>query len=295
MKHNYYFETINKNNVEELEGYIQSVLDDKEDFSQEFFDHETQQTHVLEIPKAMMDSAVSLLDPQRLISLGGDVVRLLKNKQQEAVALLIFIPIHEDTLSFLEQSPISKHYFRTLTSGQRLEYCVPSGSPAGLYLYHIDLWKDHSSEARHTFFQLVMSYLLKGGTFIISSPIHYYEDVVKSLGFNEVPDASHVDFGEEYPSSTLKLDLRGMNLKNYVKGLIEKAGVSLNPTLPKGTFNLTPREREIALSSMTCSSIAEMAEQLHVTEITVKKHLGRIYEKAGVKGKTELIKKLMSL
>ncbi|WP_201319045.1 helix-turn-helix transcriptional regulator [Paenibacillus sp. EPM92] len=64
---------------------------------------------------------------------------------------------------------------------------------------------------------------------------------------------------------------------------------------PKGTFNLTPREREIALSSMTCSSIAEMAEQLHVTEITVKKHLGRIYEKAGVKGKTELIKKLMSL
>ncbi|MUG73626.1 helix-turn-helix transcriptional regulator [Paenibacillus validus] len=72
-------------------------------------------------------------------------------------------------------------------------------------------------------------------------------------------------------SKSNKIDLRGMNLKNYVKGLIEKAGVSLNPTLPKGTFNLTPREREIALSSMTCSSIAEMAEQLHVTEITVKK------------------------
>lgn len=66
-----------------------------------------------------------------------------------------------------------------------------------------------------------MSYLLKGGTFIISSPLQYYQDVVKSLGFKEVLGASHVDFGEEYPSPTLKLDLRGMNLKNYVKGFIE--------------------------------------------------------------------------
>ncbi|MBP1157215.1 MULTISPECIES: hypothetical protein [unclassified Paenibacillus] len=125
----------------------------------------------------------------------------MKNEHQETVALLVFIPIHKDTLSYLEHSPISKHYFRTLTNEQRLEYGVPSGSPAGLYLYHIDLWKYPSSEARHTFFHLVMSYLLKGGTFIISSPIPYYQDVVKSLGFKEVPGASHVDFGEDLSES----------------------------------------------------------------------------------------------
>ncbi|MCI3926235.1 helix-turn-helix transcriptional regulator [Paenibacillus sp. TRM 82003] len=59
-------------------------------------------------------------------------------------------------------------------------------------------------------------------------------------------------------------------------------------------FGFTPREREIAEVLMSCPSISEIAGQLHMAEITVKKHLGQMYRKAEVKGKTELVKKLMN-
>lgn len=289
----YHFEDAHEGNLDELKQYIRDVLDDPVDRSHhQFIDKDSGQQHEMIVPKDFKKRALDLLDVKQLLALDANVVRMMKNEHHETVAFVVFIPIHKGTLLFLEQSPISKHYFEGLTKAQRKEYYVPPSSPAGWYLYHIDMYKANA-EGRRLYFQSVMSLILQGGICIISSPIRYYQEVVRSIGWNEVPWAMHTDYGPEYPSPTFALDLRGMKLKQYVRALIEKAGISLEPSL--AAYNLTPREQEIALSTLAHSSIAEIAAHLHVTEITVKKHLGKVYEKLGVKGKTELIKKLMSM
>jgi DNA-binding NarL/FixJ family response regulator len=52
---------------------------------------------------------------------------------------------------------------------------------------------------------------------------------------------------------------------------------------------LTPREREIVLGVARGLRNREIAEQLHITEGTVKIHLHHIYEKLRVKGRVELV------
>ena len=52
---------------------------------------------------------------------------------------------------------------------------------------------------------------------------------------------------------------------------------------------LTPREREIVSSLARGLRNREIAEQLHITEGTVKIHLHHIYEKLRVKGRVELV------
>ncbi len=44
---------------------------------------------------------------------------------------------------------------------------------------------------------------------------------------------------------------------------------------------------------LVCSTNAEIASRLRITEITVKKHLSRVYEKAHVKNRAEFLRKLM--
>jgi DNA-binding NarL/FixJ family response regulator len=52
---------------------------------------------------------------------------------------------------------------------------------------------------------------------------------------------------------------------------------------------LTPREREIVSSVARGLRNREIAEQLHITEGTVKIHLHHIYDKLRVKGRVELV------
>jgi DNA-binding CsgD family transcriptional regulator len=54
-------------------------------------------------------------------------------------------------------------------------------------------------------------------------------------------------------------------------------------------FNLNPREYEIVKLTAQGLSNRDIALQMHLSEITVKKHLYRIYEKVGVKRKTQLL------
>lgn len=54
-------------------------------------------------------------------------------------------------------------------------------------------------------------------------------------------------------------------------------------------FNLTPREREVLAESIHGFSMEEAGRRLCITKDTVKTHLQRVYRKAGVAGKKELI------
>ncbi|WP_156510122.1 helix-turn-helix transcriptional regulator [Paenibacillus macquariensis] len=189
--------------------------------------------------------------------------------------------------------PISKHYFATLTHEQLEQYRTDPDQPAGWYIYHIDLRNDGAIPSRTALMHLLLSLLMKRGLLLFSSPLPYHQEITKRMGFHQVEGATHFDFGPNLPSPTYLLDLRGERQRKYFDLLLQQVGVSLALSLPEGIFNFTSKEREVALLVMSTQSNAEIAESLNVTEAAIKKHLGRIYMKAEVRGKIQLLKKLM--
>ena len=63
------------------------------------------------------------------------------------------------------------------------------------------------------------------------------------------------------------------------------------PAIPED-LGLTPRETEIAGRILQRQTYREIAEELSISEHTVKRHVHNIYEKAGVSRRDELIRKL---
>lgn len=60
-------------------------------------------------------------------------------------------------------------------------------------------------------------------------------------------------------------------------------------------LGLTPRETEIALLILQRQTYREIAQQLIISEHTVKRHVHNIYEKAGVSRRDELIRKVQQM
>lgn len=54
-------------------------------------------------------------------------------------------------------------------------------------------------------------------------------------------------------------------------------------------LDFTPREQEIVKLTAKGLTNKEIALRLHLSEISIKKHLYRIYRKVGVRGKTQLL------
>ena len=65
------------------------------------------------------------------------------------------------------------------------------------------------------------------------------------------------------------------------------------PSSIKLIEQLTAREKEITELVIDGLTNIEIARRLYVSDITVKKHLGNIYQKLGISGKNQLIQKML--
>jgi len=133
-----------------------------------------------------------------------------------------------------------------------------------------------------------------------SSPLKLHQDVSLSLGMIEVPAAAHQDYGESFPARTYHFDARkgrGLALISKFAGQSVHTRDNEEQTAAVTTDErprLTPREKEIADLVLHGLTNVEIAKRLYLSEITVKKHLGNIYSKLGIKGKTQLVQHMMS-
>ncbi|HKV38742.1 MAG TPA: helix-turn-helix transcriptional regulator [Blastocatellia bacterium] len=59
------------------------------------------------------------------------------------------------------------------------------------------------------------------------------------------------------------------------------------------TFNLTEREAQVAVECLQGKKNLEIAEHLKISVETVNKHLDKVYQKAGVRGRAELASRLL--
>ncbi|SFE34050.1 hypothetical protein SAMN04487969_10231 [Paenibacillus algorifonticola] len=225
------------------------------------------EAHSMEISAEHDRMAFSHLEPAKLITLGTEVIRMIKNAEGLTIGLAVFIPIHRDSLDYLQALPVSRHYFATLSEQQLQPYRSAPDQPAGWYIYHVDLRKDSGIPSRTALMHLLLSLLMKQGTILFSSPLLYHQEIAKRMGFHQVEGATHFDFGPLLPSPTFLLDLRREKQRQYFDQLLQQVGVSSAPLLPEGIFGFTGKEREVALLVMSTKSIVEIAESLSVTQV----------------------------
>lgn len=63
--------------------------------------------------------------------------------------------------------------------------------------------------------------------------------------------------------------------------------------LLRQTWGLTERESQVAVECLRGKKNLEIAEHLHISVETVNKHLDKVYQKAGVRGRAELASRML--
>ncbi len=74
----------------------------------------------------------------------------------------------------------------------------------------------------------------------------------------------------------------------------EKSAAKIDPGRLQEAYHLSRREIEVVELVFLGLKNAEIAQKLFVSEVTVKKHLQNIYEKAGVNNRTSLINRILA-
>ncbi len=270
------------------------------------------------------------LDFRTLLELAPGVIRLARDASGALCGASVVIPVNAETLPFLEAQPVTRAYFRRLSPAERAEYAVPPERTAAWFIRHLHTCDLADSGARGVLFRDLFHLAFRNGCLLTSSPAPFFQDLVRRCGFVEVAGATHHDFGADLPSPTYILDVRGPRLAALLLNLIHggvppddarasavasvlaerlaawaaesaragQGGLSGVPgwTGKEGTgtlAGLTPREREVALAVLDGLSNTEIADRLGIRLLTVKKHLTRIFEKAGVQSRTQLIRRLI--
>lgn len=288
------------------------------------FQHVMSPKHILREP--------DLIDLAGLVALGPGVVRMLKDADGRLRGISIVIPVNARTLDYLAHQPVTGPYFRRLTPDERADYADPPDRTTTWFIRLIHLRDAADNAGRAALLRDLLNLVLRGRRLLTSTPVPFYQELLRRMGFLEIDGAVHHDFGLDHPCPYMVLDLRGARMAEYMvrmargdaaggdsvhldsrlagtlaDGWRTWAATQLAPTAdphldagPGGTGTspalaaLTPREREVTLAILDGLSNAEIARRLWVTEATVKKHLQNIFSKLGVASRTQLIKRVLT-
>jgi DNA-binding CsgD family transcriptional regulator len=105
------------------------------------------------------------------------------------------------------------------------------------------------------------------------------------------------DDGERYIAHVLPLGAVGQHASSGAHSavaavFVRKAAAEAlpPPELIAATYRLTPAELRVLLAILEIGGVPEVAVALNVAETTVKTHLGRLFEKTGVRRQADLVK-----
>lgn len=233
----------------------------------------------------------SYLTKEMLEEIGLQYVKLLRNQEGKVSALAVLIPIAASTLDTLKNSDVTRSYFTNLSRAdeKRID-CAKQ--PCGWVIRYLGLRDRNQKEVLYTLLYHLLPLVLTEGTLVASTPVSQYQELLEQFRFKEVPEAQHNDYGDGITSKTYELDLKNNRLPQYLDYFAKAIGVTIQE-VPLDRFQFTPREKEVANLVIQGKSNAQIASELTLTEITVKKHLTRIYGKLDVKNRTELTKVIL--
>ncbi|WP_304650478.1 LuxR C-terminal-related transcriptional regulator [Thalassobacillus sp. CUG 92003] len=291
-----YIEDVGAHNFAEVETYFRKRQDQYTESSARYYNRHADKTYTYFVSAEHNQKENELIDAEYVKKFGYRSCKLVKDSRGVTIGLSISVPINTDTLPLLKTKPVSRAYFRSLSAREEKEYRVSKETEAGWFIRMLDCLDPEDADTRSYLLYNLFPFLLSSGRIIISTPISFFQDLIKAFGFEKIPDATHYDYGVENPSPTYLLDVRGARLIHYLKQLAQsmfsdhEGRVELAERL-----NLTKREQEIFVLVLREYTNKEIATELFVTEITVKKHVSKILQKFGVSNRTQLIKRTMEM
>jgi len=265
------------------------------------------------------------LNMSELLALDPGVIRLLKSPDGRLRGLTVVLPVNRCTLDYLMSQPVTQHYFRRLSPSELAEYAAPHGHTTCWFVRLIDVRDPADITGRAALLRDLVALLIRPALFITTTPLPLYQDLLQRFGFTRSDAPAHFDFAEDRPAPTFVLDLRGPRLAAHLSrllseqtGLQEAGGlddrlagavaaelsswtrIQQQPAAPavpperdrstEWLSRLTPREQEVVRAALDGVSNCTIAARLAISEITVKKHMSRIFEKLEVRNRAHLIK-----
>jgi len=286
----YVLEALDSHNIEEAEQYYSRRITEGEDIRVEFADRDNRQQYQLTAAYDHFSKDSEWLKPAEWLELGHDCAHLLRDAAGQVLGIAVVIPINARTIPYLANQPVTGPYFRALTDQELQQLSVPPSTAAGWYVRSVNVHNPVDHVARSILLTHTLNRVFNNGIILSSSPLPFYCQLLEQLGFEDVPAARHLDYGEEMPSPTYRLDLRGDRLHGYLRRLLTGADV---PAVQSDQLLFTSREQDIAALLLEGRTNLEIAASLYVSEITVKKHVSNMLTRAGVRNRAQLVKKIM--
>ncbi|WP_042146892.1 LuxR family transcriptional regulator [Paucisalibacillus sp. EB02] len=293
IDHSMYLEPIEEYNFHEVEDFFIYLNNNLTVSRTNFYNRTTDTTFQFDASLEHNQLEYEFIGPKYIKKMGYNGSSLLK-RDGEVIGISINVPINEQTLPFLASEPVSRAYFSNLSKEEKQYYHVPVEKTAGYFIRYQE-YKDPTDNAARAFllyslFPLIFS----GGKLVASTPLKLFQELLYKFGFQTVDGASHLDYREKVPTPTFLLDLSGPKLIPYLKQFIAGLNTDKMDILTQ-EFSLTPREQDIIILLIEDKPILEIAKELYIAEITVKKALSRIYQKANVKNRMQFMKRIMEI
>jgi len=288
-----YWETLSEANLTEAEQYIRRRHADARECHIRCADPETGTMFRYTMSAEQSLYRIGLVDLKALLQLDSQAVRLMRCPEGRVVGLSAIVPIHEGTVAYLRQAPLSHAYFGSLSPQQLAALSVSASQPAGWFILTVDVENVEREELRSDIVHVMLEQILNGGLLLASPPpFPHYTEVHRSLGFDVVPELVHYDYDGVTPTQTFVMNTRGKGLIPLLNRLVE--GLPQAPPAKFGHIEaFTPREQEVADLLAEGLTNAEIAARLFVSEAAVKKHINSMLGKFGVKNRTQLLKAIL--
>lgn len=235
---------------------------------------------------------IEIFNPAEWIKLAPGVIRACKTRAGEIKGISVAVPVNRLTLDFLSVQPVTGAYFRSLAPDELAEY-ARSEEKAVWFIRLLGVSDQTDNAVRAALMRNLLPLMFQADVVLASTPMIFYKELLGRLGFKEVPQAAHFDYGPGFPSTTYCLDLRGPLRARYLDTLTDNIGGAAVPICPVG-LELTKREAEVAQMVVAGLSNSDIAATLCVSQVTVKKHLTSIFSKTKCANRAQLVRRLLT-
>ena len=228
---------------------------------------------------------------QELYELDPSIVKLMRDQQGAICGLTAIIPIHTGTLDYLLTHPLSSTYFQSLPDHKLKELRVPKEHIAGYFVKTIDVTDFEDVAIRTTAGLSFISLLISSGYVVTGPPdLSFLKEFHLSLGFEQAKNAAHYDYDSNAPTPYYVLDTRGGKLQDYLNKMMASFGLVDHSKQQDDRMPvLSEREKEVVGLLENGYTNQQIASDLYITEVTVKKHLTAAFRKLNVRNRTQLV------
>lgn len=241
----------------------------------------------------------------------SEAVKLLRNREEDIVGLSVIYSVNASTIPYLRRDPLASEYICCLAPETYAELVAPEASrQAYRFIRIIDVAEPLNPAMSIKALELILSLMVSDGLIVTSPPPDpIMQDAHRSMGFKEIEGVFHTYYDGVTPTPIFMLDTRGNKLQALFEGLLQQAGLLLDPEeeasfvrspdadiankVNELMMRLTEREQDVVKLVLEGLSNVDIGKALFVTEVTVKKHLRSVYQKLQVRNRAGLLRILI--